>query len=100
MDKITKGTWIINSTKHLLTTKPTALELNSFEVTEQAGKAGILLSRLVSDKQEIVNKDKLKVFARQSGISPAEISIYSKRLKSENMVDYKEDDCKRQKLST
>lgn len=91
MDKITKGTWIINSTKHLLGTKQTALELNSFEATEQSGKAGILLGRLVADKQEIVNGEKLKVFARQSGISPAEISTYSKRLKSAGMVDYKED---------
>ncbi|EEH99445.1 hypothetical protein CSBG_03071 [Clostridium sp. 7_2_43FAA] len=91
MDKITKGTWIINSTKHLLSTKQTALELNSFEATEQSGKAGILLGRLVSGNQEIVDRKKLRVFARQSGISPAEIVTYSKMLKSAGMADYKED---------
>ncbi|ERK28420.1 hypothetical protein [Clostridium intestinale] len=91
MDKITKGTWIINSTKHLLDTKKTTLELNSFESTEEAGKTGILLGRLVADNQEIVSGEKLRVFARQSGISSPEMSMYAKRLKHVGMVDYQED---------
>jgi len=91
MDNITKGTWLINSTKHLLDTKSTTLELNCFEATEQSGKAGILLGRLVADKQEIVKNDAIKVFARQSGISAGEISTYVKYLKNLGQVDYSED---------
>lgn len=91
MDKITKGTWLINSTKHLLDAKTNTLELNSFEATEQCGKAGILLGRLVADKQEIVNGNSLKVFARQSGITAGEIITYANYLKNLGQVDYSSD---------
>lgn len=40
MDKLLKGTWVVNSIKHLLNVKPNTPELSYFEATEQAGKAG------------------------------------------------------------
>lgn len=91
MDKITRGTWLINSTKHLVDAKTTTLELNCFEATEQSGKAGILLGRLVADNQEIVKGDALKVFARQSGITSGEISTYVNYLKNLGQVEYSSD---------
>lgn len=92
MDKLTKGTWLINSTKHLTNTKITTIELNNFEATEQSGKAGILLGRLVADKQEIIKGDVLKVFARQSGIASDSLNTYANYLKKLGKVDYKLDD--------
>lgn len=91
MDKIEKGTWLINSTKHLIDAKSTTLELNCFEATEQSGKAGILLGRLVADKQEIVKGEALKIFSRQSGITPGEITTYVNYLKKLGQVDYSTD---------
>lgn len=91
MDKITKGTWLINSTKHLVEAKTSTLELNCFEATEQSGKAGILLGRLVADKQEIIDENAVKVFARQSGITVGEVTTYANYLKNLGQVDYSTD---------
>lgn len=91
MDNITKGTWIINSVKHLVDAKTNTLELNSLEATEQAGKAGILLARLASDNQEIVSRDKLSIFARQSGLTSGEIPTYANYLKGQGKVDFSKD---------
>ena len=67
-------------------------ELDLFGATEQAGKAGLLLSRLASDQQEIVEFGKLRVYARQSSISPAEIKSYLKYLRGEGKVDFSTDE--------
>lgn len=91
MDKLTKGTWVVNSNKHLMQIKTNTAELSYFEATEQAGKAGILLGRLISDKDEIIPFTKAKVFARQSGITPAETKVYIDYLKSEGKIDYIQD---------
>lgn len=87
MDKLTKGTWIVNTIKHLSDVRQDTLELDLFGATEQAGKAGLLLSRLASDQQEIVNFGKLRVYARQSSISPSEITSYLNYLRGEGKVD-------------
>ncbi len=88
MDKLTKGTWIVNTIKHLSDVRQDTLELDLFGATEQAGKAGLLLSRLASDQQEIVDFGKLRVYARQSSISPAEIKSYLNYLRGEGKVDF------------
>lgn len=88
MDKLLKGTWVVNSIKHLLNVKPNTQELSYFEATEQAGKTGLLLGRLIADNQETIPLKKAKVFARQSGISPAEIKVYLDYLKNKGKVDY------------
>lgn len=91
MDKLTKGTWIIDTVKHLTSLKQNTSELVYFEATEQAGKAGILLSRLVADKQEMINIKPVKILARASSISPAEIPTYLRYLKSVGQIDFTTD---------
>ncbi|MDQ0176270.1 hypothetical protein [Bacillus chungangensis] len=91
MDKLTKGTWIVNTVKHLGELKQNTTELSFFEATEQAGKAGAFLGRLVADQQEIVDINSAKIFARQSSISPAELVTYLDYLKKEEKVDYNVD---------
>ncbi len=77
MDELTKGTWIVNTVKHLWEIKQNTSELAFFEATEQAGKAGAFLGRLVADKQEIIDSDSAKLFARQSSISPSSSNSYN-----------------------
>ena len=45
MDDLEKGTWILNSIKHLSRVQTNVPELSYFEATEQSGKAGMLLAR-------------------------------------------------------
>lgn len=46
------------------------------------------MGRLIADNQETIPFKKVKVFARQSGISPAEIKVYLDYLKKQGKVDY------------
>ncbi|QMV42667.1 hypothetical protein [Cohnella cholangitidis] len=91
MDQLTKGTWVVNSNKHMMQIKANTAELSYFEATEQSGKAGTLLGRLIADKDEIISFKKAKVFARQSGITPAETKVYLDFLKAEGKIDYNTD---------
>ncbi|PEQ90720.1 hypothetical protein CN481_16765 [Bacillus sp. AFS006103] len=91
MDKLTKGTWIVNTVKHLAELKQYTSELAFFEATEQSGKAGAFLGRLVADKQEIIDIKSARIFARQSSISPAELGTYLGYLKKEEKIDYNVD---------
>lgn len=91
MDKIEKGSWIINTIKHTEGVRTDTLELNELEVTERAGKAGILLGKLLVDKQEIISGKKLSVFARTANIAPDAIQRYAEILKKFGQVDYKLD---------
>ena len=52
MDNLEKGSWIINTIKHTTGVRTDTVELNDLEVTERAGKSGILLGKLLVDKQE------------------------------------------------
>ncbi|MBU9705490.1 hypothetical protein KSP24_00945 [Paenibacillus sp. AK121] len=97
MDKLTKGTWIVNTVKHLAELKQYTTELAFYEATEQAGKAGAFLGRLVADKQEIIPIQNAKVFARQSSISPAELNTYLSYLRQAEKVDYSVDAMNRPK---
>lgn len=97
MDKLTKGTWIVNTVKHLAELKQYTSELAFYEATEQAGKAGAFLGRLVADNQEIVPIQNAKVFARQSSISPAELVTYLNYLRQAEKVDYSVDSMGRPK---
>lgn len=97
MDKLVKGTWIVNTVKHLGELKQNTSELAFFEATEQAGKAGALLGRLVAGNQEIIDGQKAKLFARQSSISPGELNTYLKYLKGEGKVDFSTDEMDRAK---
>jgi hypothetical protein len=91
MDKLTKGTWIVNTTKHISDVKTVTQELAYYEATERAGKAGALLGRLVADQQEIITYDTAKAFARQSSISPDAVDTYLKILRNAGKVDYSSD---------
>lgn len=91
MDKLTQGTWIVNTVKHLTEIKQNTSELSYFEATEQAGKAGTFLSKLVAKNQEVIDIKKAKVFARESSISPAELNVYLGYLKSQEKVDFNVD---------
>lgn len=97
MDKINKGSWIINTTKHLDGYKNNAYELDNFESTSFAGKASILLSKLTVNNQERLDGKKVKVFARDSYISPENTVSYLKALKNQEMLDYTVDEFDRPK---
>jgi len=92
MDKLTKGTWIVNTIKHLSEFKQDVPELNYYEATEQAGKAGALLGRLVADKQEIIPYEKVKIFARLSSITSGELINYLDILRDSEKIDYTVDE--------
>ncbi len=91
MDNLEKGSWIINTVKHTTGVRTDTVELNDLEITERAGKAGILLGKLLVDKQEIINGKKLSVFARTANISPDAVKTYAEILKKFGQVDYKTD---------
>lgn len=91
MDNLEKGSWIINTIKHTTGVRTDTVELNNLEVTERAGKAGILLGKLLVDKQEIIDGKKLSVFARTANISPDAIKTYAEILKKFGQVDFKLD---------
>lgn len=91
MDNLEKGSWIINTVKHTTGVRTDTVELNDLEVTERAGKAGILLGKLLGSKQEIINGKKLSVFARTANISPDAVKTYAEILKKFGQVDYKTD---------
>lgn len=91
MDDLTKGTWIVNSIKHLLSIRTNTPELSYFDVTELAGKAGMLLARLVGDEQETIRAAKVKVFARESGITLGETLPCLNHLKRLGKIDFTTD---------
>ncbi|TAN68441.1 hypothetical protein WS9_005700 [Paraclostridium sordellii 8483] len=95
MDKLNKSSWIINTTKHLNDIKINSYELDSFSETSFAGKSSILLSKLSSNNQEIIDGKKVRVFARDSYIHPENIASYLKALKNHEMVDFKLDNLDR-----
>ena len=88
MNSFEKGTWIVNSAKHIVNLKTSTSELSFFEATEQAGKAGLLLARLVSPAQEIIPAQKVKIFARESGITAGELTNCLSNLKSAGKIDF------------
>jgi len=92
MDKLTKGTWIVNTIKHLSEIKQNTTELTYYEATEQAGKAGAFLGRLIADKQEIVPYEKARIFARQSSITSGELITYLNYLRQAEKIDFIVDD--------
>ncbi|PJN64563.1 hypothetical protein PAEAM_06490 [Paenibacillus sp. GM1FR] len=95
MDKLTKGTWLVNTTKHICNIKNDTQELSFYEATEQAGKAATLLSRLVADKQEIIGREAVKTFARLSHIGPDAVDTYLRLLKRQGKVDFITDSLER-----
>ena len=88
MDEVTKGVWLVNSYKHLLSIRQDAAELSSFEATDAAGKAGTLLARLVADQSEVVPSDKVRAFARRSGIRVGELLTCLQYLRDQGKIDY------------
>ena len=83
-----KGTWIVNSAKHIVSLRTNTPELSYFEVTEQSGKAGLLLARLASPAQEVIPAQKVKLFAREAGITGGEVLKCLQDLKKLGKVDY------------
>ena len=91
MDRLEKGAWIINTVKHTSGVRTDTIELNEIGITERAGKAGVLLGKLLVDKEEIIPEKKLNAFARTSNISMDAIKTYAELLKKFGQVDYSED---------
>lgn len=87
-DNVTKGAWIINSGKHLIKVQSNTSELELLGATEMAAKAGALLARLVADKTEVINSKKVRVFAREAGLSRGDIPYCLTQLKKAQKVDY------------
>lgn len=91
MDSLEKGSWIINTIKHTAEVRTDTVELNELSKTERAGKAGILLGKLLVDNQEIISGEKLNIFARTANISLDAVKTYADILKKFGQVDYKVD---------
>lgn len=89
MDDLIKGSWIINSIKHFEKFQPSTPELQYFESTEVAGKAGLLLSKMVADTQEIIPGGKVRAFARLSGMRSTELPTILSYLKREGKADFR-----------
>ena len=66
MDNLEKGSWIINTVKHTTGVRTDTVELNDLEVTERAGKAGILLGKLLGGKQEIIDRKSTRLNSSHS----------------------------------
>lgn len=65
MDKKTKGSWLIHHTNKL----QGVTNQSGYEKTYLAGKAGILLSAISSNKDSTVDNDRLAVLAKASNIN-------------------------------
>lgn len=92
LDELSKGTWIVNSTKHLGEFKANTPELSFFEATEVSGKAGIILARLAADAQEIIPAAKARVFQRESKVTRGELPEILRHLKRLGKIDYTTDE--------
>lgn len=92
MDHLRRGTWIINTTKHLNRFAPDAEELTYFDQTHLAGKAGSLLATLAADNVEVVSGEKLRAYASAAKIRASEIEAVVRILKEQGRVDYTTDD--------
>ena len=88
MDELRKGTWLVNSGKHLTRLRTSTPELDFFGATELSGKAGALLARLSADAQEVIPSAKVRIFARESGITRGELPTCLGQLRQAGKVDF------------
>ncbi|GAB5994094.1 hypothetical protein [Aeromonas enteropelogenes] len=83
MDNKVKGAWLVHQTAKL----QNVTNHTQFENTYTAGKAGILLSALSSDKQIILKKDRVKTLALASNINGLELTGLLDTLRSIHVID-------------
>lgn len=84
MDKKTKGSWLIHHTNKL----QGVTNQTGYEKTFLAGKAGILLSAISSNKQVIVNNDRLMVLATAANINTTfELPKLIEVLQQQQLID-------------
>ena len=84
MDKKTKGSWLIHHTNKL----QGVTNQTGYEKTFLAGKAGILLSAISSNKQVTVNNDRLTVLAKAADINTTfELPKLIEVLQQQQLID-------------
>lgn len=84
MDKKTQGAWLIHHTNKL----QGVTNQQGYEKTFVAGKAGILLSAISADNELLVNKPRLDVLARASGVNIlTELPVILDVLRSRDLID-------------
>ena len=84
MDKKTKGSWLIYQTGKL----QKVTDQSNFECSYLAGKAGILLSAISKDSQDIIDNQKLSALARASGINTlTELPVLLDKLSGQSLID-------------
>jgi hypothetical protein len=91
MDELRRGTWMVNTSKHLNTVRADSEELIYFEATEQAGKAGNLLARMAADDSETLTRPKVIEYARAANVRITEVDRCLRLLKTEDKVDFTTD---------
>ena len=88
MDDLRSGTWIVHTSKHLNLVNSDAAELDYFEASYQAGKAGNLLARMAADDTEVIPHDRVAAYARSAHVRSTEIDRCLHLLKRQGKVDY------------
>ncbi|MGL6617859.1 hypothetical protein [Aeromonas dhakensis] len=83
MDNKVKGAWLVHQTAKLQNVTNHA----NFENTYTAGKAGILLSALSSDKQLTLKKERVRLLAQASNINRLELNSLLETLENIDVVD-------------
>lgn len=83
MDNKVKGAWLVHQTAKL----QNVTNHSNFDNTYTAGKAGILLSALSSDKQITLKQDRVRVLAKASNINRLELSGLLETLRGIGVVD-------------
>jgi len=84
MDKKTKGSWLVHQTAKLQNVN----NQSNYENTYLAGKAGILLSAISSDKQAVLDNKQLEALAKASNINTRlELPSLLQTLKDRDLIE-------------
>lgn len=86
MDKKVEGSWLVHHTNKLGTVTAPA----SYENTESAGKAGILLSAISADSQWNVDKKRVEALAQAANIKRLELPALLGILAGKGLIDESE----------
>jgi len=86
MEDLRQGIWIVNTRKRLSALRGDTPGYQLFEVTDMAGKCGALLSKISSDRFEIISANRLEIYASQAGIRKTEIEFCLKEIERTGKV--------------
>jgi hypothetical protein len=91
-DALRKGTWLLNTAKHLRGFRSDAPEVSAYSTTDEAAKAGSLLALLANDTTERVGRRQVEAYAMVAGIPRMQVVPLLKNLRRLGKVDFDLDD--------